>query len=78
MQVYSEEPVVIESLRSFASLSVGGSGFYFHACGLEAGGQALCWGGCWVYWVNAFLCWGGWLGCRLVLSVMGWVAVADW
>ncbi|KAL4420343.1 hypothetical protein ABPG77_006150 [Micractinium sp. CCAP 211/92] len=43
-QVYSEEPVVIESLRSFASLSVGGSGFYFHACGLEAGGQALCWG----------------------------------
>lgn len=44
LQVYSEEPVVIDSLRNFTALSVGGSGFFFHACGLEAGGQALCWG----------------------------------
>ncbi|KAL4419954.1 hypothetical protein ABPG75_007052 [Micractinium tetrahymenae] len=43
-QVFSEEPVVIDMLHDYTAVSVGGSGFYFHACGLEAGGAALCWG----------------------------------
>jgi hypothetical protein len=42
-QTFSATPVLIDDTRNFTSVSVGGSGFYFHACGLEDG-TALCWG----------------------------------
>jgi len=58
LQVFSKEPIVIDSLRDYTSVSIGGSGFYFHACGLalvaadeqdpsawaQPGGEAACWG----------------------------------
>ena len=42
--VFSEQPTPVPSPASFTTITVGGSGFYFHACGLTLEGAALCWG----------------------------------
>lgn len=40
---FSAAPAVIDASRKYTTVSVGGSGLAFHACGLTADGEALCW-----------------------------------